>query len=97
MQVGQQDVELLDRGPVDCDAERADPGSGVEDERVSTIQSDFDTGGVAAVAERFGAGGGKRSAAAPHPGLHQISPLGVRASQKTVRTPCISSAAPKSG
>ena len=97
VQVRQQDVNLVDRVAIDCDAECAYPGSGVENERGAAIQPDFDAGRVAAVAERLGTGSRQRTATTPHPRLHHGSSGGVRTSQKTVSTPCMSSTAPKSG
>src|SRR5262249_23663377 len=68
-EVGEEDVEAGGlRG--EGEAEIADPGAGVEREQRAVGEGDADAGGVAAVADRVGPGGGDRAARAPELELH---------------------------
>ena len=70
VEVGEEDVEPGRLGR-EGEAEAADPGAGVEREQGAVGERDADAGGVAAVADRLGAGGGDRAAGAPELDLHQ--------------------------
>src|SRR5258707_10156859 len=97
VQMGQQDVHRGGhRARFHGGTERADARPGVEHERVTGIEADFETRGVAAVADSVGAGRGDRAAATPDLDFHQASPpAGI--SQNTETTPWSSSAVANSG
>src|SRR5204863_9872488 len=70
MEVRQQDVHVRRAGQVE--AQRADPGAGVEDDVLAARQGDLHAGGIAAVAIHLGPGRRDRSASSPDlepPGL----------------------------
>ena len=91
VQVGQQDVELVDGLVLHRHAEGPQAGAGVEHEDGTVGEAYLHTRRVAAVAHGVWAGRRQRAACPPDARLHQL------VSQKTVTTPCMSSEAPKSG
>ena len=97
MQMGEEDVQLARGLGAHGDAQRAQSGAGVEDERVPALEPDLQARGVAAVADRLGAWRGQRTTASPDVCLHQaFSPVGAT-SQNTDTTPCISFVVPNNG